>query len=102
MGPLVFRKQDAPLYIPGFTVVIVANVLSILLMLLYRFLNARENKKRDQIAPESFDNAFDDDLTDLKVCARHLVKFDGLIRCRILNSDIGCRSILFLFLAQSS
>lgn len=63
----MFRKVDAPRYIPGFSVVIVANFLSIVLMLLYRVLNKRENKKRDRNGAESFDNAFDDDLTDLSV-----------------------------------
>jgi hypothetical protein len=39
----------------------------IVLALLYRFICARENKKRDQSGiAEAFENAYDDDMTDVK------------------------------------
>jgi len=39
----------------------------IVLALLYRFICARENEKRDQSGiAEAFENAYDDDMTDVK------------------------------------
>jgi len=39
----------------------------IVLALLYRFVCARENKKRDKSGiAEAFENAYDDDMTDVK------------------------------------
>jgi hypothetical protein len=39
----------------------------IVLALLYRFVCARENKKRDNSGiAEAFENAYDDDMTDVK------------------------------------
>jgi hypothetical protein len=39
----------------------------IVLALLYRFVCARENKKRDESGiAEAFENAYDDDMTDVK------------------------------------
>jgi hypothetical protein len=39
----------------------------IVLALLYRFICARENKKRDNSGiAEAFENAYDDDMTDVK------------------------------------
>jgi hypothetical protein len=39
----------------------------IVLALFYRFICARENKKRDQSGiAEAFENAYDDDMTDVK------------------------------------
>ncbi|CAI4215981.1 unnamed protein product [Parascedosporium putredinis] len=64
IGPLVFRPQDAPRYIPGFTVVIITSFISIVLMVIYRVICARDNRKRDEVGAESFNNAFNDDLTD--------------------------------------
>lgn len=39
----------------------------IVLALIYRFVCARENKKRDKSGiAEAFENAYDDDMTDVK------------------------------------
>ncbi|SPO01642.1 related to allantoate permease [Cephalotrichum gorgonifer] len=65
VGPLVFKPEDRPRYAPGFIVVVVTSIIAALLALLYRFLCIYSNKKRDKEGTEeSFDNAYDDDLTD--------------------------------------
>ncbi|KAF9889914.1 hypothetical protein FE257_006786 [Aspergillus nanangensis] len=65
VGPLVFEEKDAPRYVPGFIVVIVTSVMSGLLVIVYRFLCIRENKKRDQTGiTEGYGNAYQDDMTD--------------------------------------
>ncbi|KAH8898870.1 MFS general substrate transporter [Thozetella sp. PMI_491] len=67
IGPLVYRPQDSPRYVVGFSVVIVTSFISCVLMYVYRVVCARENKKRDTAGIlEGFDNAYDDDLTDKK------------------------------------
>ncbi|KAK2812189.1 hypothetical protein FQN50_001547 [Emmonsiellopsis sp. PD_5] len=65
VGPLVFRSQDAPRYRPGFIVVLVTTVASAALVVIYRFICLRDNKKRDAAGiGEGFDHAYEDDLTD--------------------------------------
>jgi hypothetical protein len=46
---------------------VVTSAMCIVLALLYRFVCARENKKRDESGiAEAFENAYDDDMTDVK------------------------------------
>jgi hypothetical protein len=71
VGPLAFKQEDAPRYAPGFIVVVVTSIAAALLILVYRAVCVWDNKKRDKAGiAEGFDNAFDDDLTDLKVSSR--------------------------------
>ncbi|PLN78361.1 MFS general substrate transporter [Aspergillus taichungensis] len=66
VGPLVFEEKDAPRYVPGFIVVIVTSFVSSMLVLAYRFVCDRDNKRRDAAGTmEAFDNAYQDDLTDM-------------------------------------
>lgn len=64
----MFKEEDAPRYVPGFIVVVVTSILALLLSLVYRFLCIYSNKKRDRAGTEeSFDGAYEDDLTDRTV-----------------------------------
>jgi hypothetical protein len=46
---------------------VVTSAICIILAIVYRFVCARENKKRDSTGiAEAFDNAYDDDMTDVK------------------------------------
>lgn len=68
VGPLVYTKQDAPRYIPGFIVVVITALLAGVLVVVYRFVCIWDNKKRDEVGiMEGFDHAYEDDLTDKKV-----------------------------------
>lgn len=68
VGPLVFKKQDAPRYIPGFIVVVVTSIIAGFLALLYRLICVWNNNQRDKAGiMEGFDHAYEDDLTDKKV-----------------------------------
>ncbi|KAF7561053.1 hypothetical protein G7046_g3118 [Stylonectria norvegica] len=68
VGPLVFKKQDAPRYEPGFIVVLITAVIAGFLALVYRGLCMWDNKQRDKTGTlEGFEHAYDDDLTDKKV-----------------------------------
>ncbi|CAI7570813.1 unnamed protein product [Penicillium crustosum] len=65
IGPLMFMSDDAPRYISGWTIVVVTQSTAAVLTLLYRILCVRENNRRDKTGiMESYDHAFDDDLTD--------------------------------------
>jgi len=67
IGPLVFLQEEKPLYTTGWIVTVVTSAMCIVLALLYRFICARENKKRDNSGiAEAFENAYDDDMTDVK------------------------------------
>lgn len=64
----MFTPDDAPRYPKGFIVVVVASIVALLLSLVYRFLCIWSNKRRDKEGTEeSFDHAYDDDLTDKTV-----------------------------------
>lgn len=68
IGPLVFREQDAPRYKVGFIVVVASTLAAALLQLAYRYVCLAHNKRRDRAGfMESFEHAYEDDLTDLKV-----------------------------------
>ncbi|KAJ5098036.1 hypothetical protein N7532_005037 [Penicillium argentinense] len=64
-GPLVYREANAPRYVPGFTTVVVTSFAAGIIMLIYRFVCVRENRKRDQSGTaEGYEHAYQDDLTD--------------------------------------
>lgn len=67
-GPLLFKTSDAPTYNNGFQGVVITSCLAFGLAILYRFVCIVENKRRDKDGvAESYDHAFEDDLTDMKV-----------------------------------
>ena len=67
-GPQVFRAQDAPRYTLGFIVVVVTAIIAGIIVLVYRFVCAHENRRRDASGTtEAFEHAYEDDLTDKKV-----------------------------------
>ncbi|KAH7029587.1 major facilitator superfamily domain-containing protein [Microdochium trichocladiopsis] len=67
VGPLVFKKEDAPRYPSGFLIVVITALIAGLLAPVYRLLCMWDNKRRDKAGVmEGFDNAYDDDLTDVK------------------------------------
>ncbi|OOQ88493.1 putative allantoate permease [Penicillium brasilianum] len=64
-GPLVYKKMDAPRYVPGFITVVVTSFAAGITILLYRFVCVWENRKRDESGTsEGYENAYQDDLTD--------------------------------------
>lgn len=90
VGPLLFREQDAPNYVFGFVCVVISSGIAAALALVYRCLCVRHNTSRDKAGTtEGFHqlvtlsllailnwmllmkaalSAFDNKLTDLKVC----------------------------------
>lgn len=68
VGPLIFKPADAPEYNSGFLIVTVTSIVAGLLAVVYRYVCIWENKKRDRAGAEAFDHAYEDDLTDMKVC----------------------------------
>jgi hypothetical protein len=65
----LFKEEDAPGYAPGFEAVVITSILSAALALVYRYLSMWENKRRDKAGIlEDYEHAYDDDLTDIKVC----------------------------------
>ncbi|QPC72042.1 hypothetical protein HYE68_002794 [Fusarium pseudograminearum] len=67
VGPLCFKKGDAPRFGPGFIAVVVTSIVAGLLALVYRCLCMWSNSKRDKSGTtEGFDHAYEDDLTDKK------------------------------------
>jgi hypothetical protein len=69
VGPLVFKTKDAPRYVPAFITVTVTAILAGTIAITYRYICVWQNKKRDEAGiAEAFDHAYEDDLTDLKVC----------------------------------
>lgn len=68
IGPLVFKEEDAPRYLPGFLVVVITSLMTGVLAIVYRFVCLWQNRSRDrQGTTEGFDHAYEDDLTDAKV-----------------------------------
>ncbi|KAL4865913.1 hypothetical protein BDV12DRAFT_210791 [Aspergillus spectabilis] len=65
VGPLCFREQDAPRYVPGFIVTVVTTVIAGVLVLVYRTVCLWDNRRRDATGIlEGFEHAYEDDLTD--------------------------------------
>ncbi|KIW92743.1 uncharacterized protein Z519_06591 [Cladophialophora bantiana CBS 173.52] len=67
-GPLLFKDQDAPRYVPGFQAVVATAAAAAVLSLIYRFVCVWDNRRRDKAGiAEAFEHAYEDDLTDKKV-----------------------------------
>ncbi|KAK3650401.1 hypothetical protein LTR56_006380 [Elasticomyces elasticus] len=67
VGPLCFEPSDAPRYSKGFLIVVVTSIVAGGLALVYRWFCVWLNRKRDKTGVmEGFENAYEDDLTDLK------------------------------------
>ncbi|KAJ4318833.1 hypothetical protein N0V84_006646 [Fusarium piperis] len=67
IGPLVFKKEDAPRYVPGFIVVVVTSLAAGVLAVIYRYVCVWDNYRRNKTGVmEGFDHAYEDDLTDIK------------------------------------
>lgn len=67
LGPLLFKPKDAPVYAPGFKVVLGTAVAAAVLAVVYRYVCIWDNHRRDKSGTlEGFDNAYEDDLTDMK------------------------------------
>ncbi|KAF3005952.1 hypothetical protein E8E13_010158 [Curvularia kusanoi] len=67
VGPLLFKPKDAPAYGPGFIAVLATSIAAAVLAIVYRYVCIWENRHRDKSGTmEGFDNAYDDDLTDVK------------------------------------
>ncbi|KAG6228299.1 hypothetical protein E4U34_004590 [Claviceps purpurea] len=66
VGPLCFKKEDAPRYVPGFIVVVISSLAAGVLAVVYRYVCMWDNQRRDKAGTlEAFDHAFEDDMTDL-------------------------------------
>ncbi|KAH7357504.1 major facilitator superfamily domain-containing protein [Pyrenochaeta sp. MPI-SDFR-AT-0127] len=67
VGPLIFKPQDAPRYVPGFIITSVTAIIAGLLAIVYRFWCVAVNNKRDKTGIlEGFEHAYEDDSTDRK------------------------------------
>ncbi|KAG9206280.1 hypothetical protein G6514_005005 [Epicoccum nigrum] len=67
VGPLLFKPKDAPAYGPGFIAVLATSIAAAALAIVYRYVCIWENHSRNGSGTmEGFDNAYDDDLTDIK------------------------------------
>jgi MFS family permease len=67
VGPLLFKPEDAPAYGPGFVAVLATAIAAAALAIVYRYVCIWENRRRDKSGTmEGYDNAYDDDLTDMK------------------------------------
>jgi hypothetical protein len=67
VGPLLFKPADAPVYAPGFIVVLATSIAAAVLAIVYRYVCIWENRRRDKVGTmEGFDHAYEDDLTDMK------------------------------------
>ncbi|KAL5002222.1 major facilitator superfamily domain-containing protein [Aspergillus recurvatus] len=65
VGPLCFREQDYPRYVPGFVVTVVTTFVAGVLVFVYRVVCLRDNRRRDETGVlEGFEHAYEDDLTD--------------------------------------
>ncbi|KAL5335074.1 major facilitator superfamily domain-containing protein [Aspergillus crustosus] len=65
VGPLCFREQDSPRYVPGFIVTVVTTFIAGVLVFVYRVVCLRDNRRRDATGVlEGFEHAYEDDLTD--------------------------------------
>lgn len=73
MGPLLFKPEDSPTYGPGFKAVVITAVATAVIAVFYRYLCIWENKQRDKAGVlEAFEHAYEDDVTDRKVCFSNL------------------------------
>jgi hypothetical protein len=66
-GPLLSKREDAPGYGPGSVALPGISIAAAILAGIYRYVWIWENAHRDNAGiPRKLDNAFDDDLTDMK------------------------------------
>ncbi|KAF4462103.1 Cutinase transcription factor 1 beta [Fusarium albosuccineum] len=101
VGPLVFKKEDAPRYVPGFIVVVVTAVAAGALAIVYRLLCMWTNRKRDNAGiMEGFDHAYEDDLTDVK-CRRRYLRTVKLTQAMVISPLSPSWSAAFGFGYQS-
>ena len=71
VGPLVFKAQEAPKYNTGWIATIVTSIVCVLTALVYRFVCAHENKRRDKTGQmEAYDHAYEDDKTCVSLLMR--------------------------------
>ncbi|KAJ5712615.1 hypothetical protein N7493_009083 [Penicillium malachiteum] len=64
-GPLVYKDKAAPRYVSGFITVVVTSFIAGIIVLCYRWVCVRDNRKRDESGTlEGYENAYQDDLTD--------------------------------------
>jgi hypothetical protein len=104
-GPLLFKEADAPRYIPGWRATFGTTVAALTLVVVYRFFCLWENKRRDKSGVlEAYDHAFEDDVTDKKVCSFDVTILydDAKIMYRIHNSDIRHRRSITLRMRLST
>lgn len=93
VGPLAFKTGDAPRYPKGFLVTVITAVAAAVCALLYRGVCMWYNKRRDDAGTmESFDHAYEDDITDLKVsrCAFMSKRNQANARIRTPSSGTYC------------
>lgn len=64
IGPLTFRNRDSPEYLPAKIAIIVADVFSIIVLIILRFYYIWENKRRNRLAVSHQENIEFLDLTD--------------------------------------
>ncbi|KAL4804101.1 major facilitator superfamily domain-containing protein [Aspergillus unguis] len=65
VGPLCFREQDYPRYVPGFIVTVVTTFAAGVLVFIYRLVCLWDNRRKDATGVmEGFEHAYEDDLTD--------------------------------------
>ncbi|KAI8664700.1 hypothetical protein LRP88_04330 [Fusarium phalaenopsidis] len=66
VGPLAFLQSEIPRYTTGWTTITACLACAIVMGLLYRLICQRANNKRDMAGVvESFDHAYEDELTDV-------------------------------------
>ncbi|KAK5684897.1 hypothetical protein LTS10_002972 [Elasticomyces elasticus] len=65
IGPLVFLQSEKPYYKTGWIVTVVTSCITVVLAIVYRFVCAQSNKKRDESSSEAYEHAYEDDLTDM-------------------------------------
>lgn len=67
LGPLVFKSEEAPYYTTGWITTVTTSAAAVVATIVYRFFCLWENRRRDKSGElEGYENAFDDDLTDMK------------------------------------
>lgn len=86
VGPLCFISSEAPRYKTGFLVTVVTSAIAGGLALVYRWYCSWLNHKRDRTGVmEDFEHAYEDDLTDMKVCKRSRPHFQASLTKTVQN-----------------
>lgn len=93
IGPLLFRPRDAPSYGFGFAAVVITAAATAVIALVYGYICVWHNRRRDSAGTmESFEHAFEDDLTDKKVML-DLVRESGHANTICAESSISLFSL---------